>query len=316
MSRYLICGATGFIGRNLAERFGRLFPGRTVGVFHQTPPPEIDGVQWRRADLRQADEVHDLLAEGDVIIQAAATTSGSRDILQKPYIHTTDNAVMNSVLLRAAYERKAARFIFFSCSIMYPPNLGRALSEDDFPGHIEAGSPYFSGGWTKVYLEKMCEFYAGLGRTVHTAIRHSNIYGPHDKYDLDRSHMFGASVAKVMAAGEGGQVKVWGPGTEARDLLYVEDLVDFVVLALRQNSPFELVNVGGGREYQVNEVVEALIRASGKRLIIEHDLSKPHIPINLLLDNTKAAERFGWRPKTSLEEGCRKTVAWYRENLL
>lgn len=310
--RYLICGATGFIGRNVAARFGTLFPGKVTCVYHNASPPEIDGVRWIQADLCKDDQVNSLIRAGDIVIQAAATTSGSKDILERPHIHTTDNAVMNSLLLRACYENSATQFIFFSCPIVYPPYLGRALKEIDCTG--EVGSAHFPSGWTKMYIEKMCEFYSGLGRTRHMVIRHSNCYGPHDKYDLDRSHMYGATVTKVMKAENGGTITVWGPGTEGRDLLYVDDVVDFIVAALQQKNVFDLVNIGCGQAYAVIDVVKTIIKASGKNLRVEHDLSKPHIPSQIWLDCSRALERYGWKPKTSLEEGTRQTLEWFRDN--
>ena len=67
----------------------------------------------------------------------------------------------------------------------------------------EIKSTYFGAGHTKVYLEKMCEFYARFGKTKHTVIRHSNIYGPYDKFDLEKSHVFGATVAKIFNSTDG-----------------------------------------------------------------------------------------------------------------
>ncbi len=310
--RYLICGATGFIGRNVAERLGRMFPGNVTGVYHKTPPSDINGVRWVQADLRDPDQVHALVEKGDVLVQAAATTSGAKDILGRPYIHTTDNAVMNSLLLRACYEKSAAHFLFFSCPIVYPPNLGRSLKETDCTG--EVGPAHFPSAWTKIYIEKMCEFYAGLGRTRHTVVRHSNCYGPYDKFDLVRSHMYGATVTKVMEAKDGGKITVWGPGTEGRDLLYVDDVVDFMVAALGQKTSFDLVNLGCGQAHAVIDVVRTIIQTSGKSLTIEHDLTKPHIPSQIWLDCTHALERYGWKPKTSLAEGTRLTLEWYKKN--
>ena len=69
---------------------------------------------------------------------------------------------------------------------------------------------YFGVGWTKVYLEKLCEFYGRLGRTQYSVLRHSNMYGPYDKYDLDRAHVCGATITKVMEAQD--KISVWGGG--------------------------------------------------------------------------------------------------------
>jgi len=311
MSRIIICGATGFIGRNIAERFGKLFPDNVVGIWHKTPPPEIKGITWLQADLRDSAQVETLFNEGDVVIHTAATIFGAKESLARPYMNVTDNAVMGSIILRACYEKKVAQFIFPSCSIVYPQNHGKALKESD-RSEILPNSPYFGNGNTKVYNEKMCEFYAGLGRTRHLVFRHSNCYGPYDKYDFDRSHMYGATISKVMQAKDDGTISVWGPGTEGRDLLYIDDLVDFVVMSLQQKNSFELVNLGCGYAHPVIDVVKTIIECSGKKLNIEHDLSKPHIPSQIWLDCTKAKELYGWTPKISLKEGTKKTIEWYK----
>lgn len=311
--KILILGATGFIGRNLVERFAGNPELEVHAVRFTRPAYPIADVQWHQADLRRAEDVDRVLSGADIVIQAAATTSGIKDIVTKPYIHTTDNAVMNSLLLRAAYEARVKHFVFFSCTVMHRSSE-RPLTEEDWDANRPMEPGYFASGWTKVYIEKLCEFYAGLGVTRHTVIRHSNVYGPHDKFDLERSHMFGATVTKVMTAGDG-TVTVWGSGEEARDLLYVGDLAEFVERVVeRQQKPFELFNAGGGRAITVNELVEKVIAASGRPLTISHDLAKPTIKTSLSLDCTKANRELGWTPQTTLETGIGRTLAWWREH--
>ena len=187
---------------------------------------------------------------------------------------------MNSILLRECYEQNIEHFVFPSCTVMYQPS-DKALSENDWNGGGEIFPTYFGVGNTKVYIEKMCEFFSRLGRTKHTVMRHSNMYGPYDKYDLERSHMFGATITKVMTS-QNGKVNVWGTGEEARDLLYVDDLVEFVDAAINnQKSDYELFNVGLGKATQVKDVVSKIITHSGKDLEMVHDLSKPTIPTSL-----------------------------------
>ena len=264
-----------------------------------------------RADLRDPAAVNTLVEGVDTIVQAAATTSGSKDIVNSPYLHVTDNAVMNSYLLRAAYDHHVKNFVFFSCTVMYP-SIDRPVKEEDYTGEIIPR--YFGVGSTKVYIEKMCDFYARLGRTRHTVIRHSNIYGPHDKFDLERSHVFGATITKTMLASD--VMNVWGTGEEKRDLLHVSDLMSFIDLCLaRQESPYELLNCGSGQPVSVRELVEKVIKHSGKTLRIEHDLSQPSIPFNLVVDFSKASQLLGWQPRVMIDEGIRDTLAWWRENI-
>lgn len=309
--RVLVCGATGFIGRNAAEALARDSRYEVTGVRFSRPAFAHPAIRFVQADLTRREDVDRLLSDADIVIQAAATTSGAKDIVTRPHIHIADNAVMNSLILRAAFDNNIEHLVFYSCSVMYP-SADEPLAETAFESGGEIHPRYFGAGWTKVYVEKMCEFYARLGRTKFTVIRHSNVYGPHDKYDLEHSHVFGATVAKVMETAED-RIVVWGSGEEKRDLLYVSDLDRFVEQALeRQTAPFEIYNAGMGRAVSVKELVGEIVRASGRGLRIEHDLSKPTIKTALSLDSSKAKRELGWEPCVSLDEGIRLTLDWYR----
>lgn len=312
--KLLICGATGFIGRNLVERFAKL-PEYEVHAHHFNRPSfDIPGVIWHHADLRVREQVEGLLEGVDIVVQAAATTSGAKDITTQPHIHVTDNVVMNSLMLRAAHDLKLKHFIFFSCTVMHQSSPN-PLTEDDWDANKEMLPAYFGAGWTKIYIEKMCEFYARQGETKCTVIRHSNIYGPHDKFDLDKSHVFGATVSKCMTA-DNGVVTVWGNGEEARDFLYVDDLVEFVATVIdKQKAQFGLYNVGSGIAVSIRELVETVIAASQKNLKIEFDRSKPTIDFTLCLDCSKALNDIGWKPKTTLENGIKLTLDWWKTNI-
>lgn len=314
-TKVLILGASGFMGRNITERFYSNPQYEVFTVGHTNVAPYMGHPTFITTDLTIPFNVIDIFSSihPDIVIQAAATTSGSKDIVERPYIHVTDNAVMNSLILRACYEFNVKHFIFLSCGVMYQPgDLPR--KEKDFNESDEIHKTYFGVGWMKVYVEKQCEFYASLGRTKHTVIRHSNTYGPYDKYDLEHSHMFGATVRKVMDAKDGDIITVWGNGEDtARDLIYVSDVVEFITKALqKQITYYELYNVSAGKAFTVKQVVEKIIKVSGKNLTIAYDNSKPSIPTKLALSFDKAFHDFDWYPATSLEEGIQKTLSWYR----
>ena len=315
MKRILICGATGFIGRNILDFYHKKEQYIIRATHFKRPSLSgYEGVEWVEADLRDSEQVRKILKDVDIIMQFAATTTGAKDIVSKPYIHVTDNAVMNSLLLRQAYEYGIEHFVFPSCTIMYQKSA-HALKETDFNPSDEILPFYFGAGYTKVYLEKMCEFYANLGKTKHTVIRHSNMYGPYDKYDLEKSHVTGATITKVMNS-QDGKVNVWGTGEEARDLLYVEDLINFIDLSLnKQKEKYELFNVGYGEGIRIKDLVKKVIEYSGRKLNIVHDLSKPTVPTSLFLDCTKARDKLGWQPNFTLEEGLKKSLKWYEENI-
>jgi len=311
----LICGATGFIGRNLLDYYYNNSEYKIKATYFNRPIVDgYEGVEWINCDLRDPIKVREILKNVDIVLQFAATTTGAKDIISKPYIHVTDNVVINSLILRESFEQGIGHFIFPSCTIMYQKSE-KPIKESDFNPSEDIQPFYFGAGHTKVYLEKMCEFYSRLGKTKHTVIRHSNIYGPHDKYDLEKSHVFGATITKVMESKDG-EVRVWGNGEEKRDLLYVEDLIDFIDLAInKQSSKYELFNVGLGEGIKIKDLVSKIIKISGKKLEVVHDLTKPTVPTSLFLDCNLVKDKLGWIPKHNLEEGIQKTIKWYTENI-
>lgn len=313
----LICGATGFIGRNLLEYFGSNPNQKIRAVYHVRPPFDVSHlraeIEWIKADLRVPEEVEKAMKGVSILIQAAATTSGAKDIVSKPYIHVTDNAVMNSLLLRSAYHQNIDHFIFFSCTVMYQSS-DIALSEKDYNPSNQLHHRYHGVGHTKIYIEKMLEFFSSISGMKTTAIRHSNIYGPHDKFDFERSHVFGATISKVMLADK--KVTVWGTGEEERDLLHVDDLCGFVSSALKnQTEPFRLYNCGLGEKISIRDLVELIISKSGKNLDITHDLAQPSIKTSLVLNCELAKKELSWEPAVTLSEGVERTISWWLENI-
>ena len=312
--KILICGATGFIGRNMVEHFLKRNDMEVIGVFNKRPKYDLPNLKWVKADLNNSVDVSRALDGIDIVIQAAATTSGSKDIVSRPYIHVTDNAVMNSLLFREAFEKKVKHVIFFSCTVMLQSS-DKPQSEEDYDANTDLHPRYFGVGHTKLYMEKMCDFYSRIGETKYTVIRHTNIYGPHDKFDLERSHVFGATITKVLAA-KNGKISVWGTGEEERDLLYVDDLNNFVESALeQQKTPYALYNCGYGSSISIKSLVNKIISISGKDLVIEHDLSQPTIKTSLSLNCSKAEKELGWMPKNSIDDGIAKTIIWWKDNI-
>ena len=217
--KILICGGTGFIGRNLVENLSKNKNFQVYATYNITKKIKIKNVKWIKGDLRKDSFSKKITKNIDVVIQAAATTTGSKDVVMQPFVHVTDNAVMNAYLFRNSYLNKVKHVIFFSCTTMYKSSK-RPIKENNFNPLKDIEPKYFGVATTKVYNENMCDFYSRIGKTKFTAIRHSNIYGPYDKYDLERSHVFGATVTKVMTAKE---IVVWVEGQKS-EILHVDDL--------------------------------------------------------------------------------------------
>jgi hypothetical protein len=161
----------------------------------------------------------------------------------------------------------------------------------------------------------MCEFYSRIGRQKFTVLRHSNIYGPFDKFELEKSHVFGASITKVMTASDG-KIIIWGDGTESRDLLYVKDLIECVDKAISyQSEKFAIFNCGYGSAITVVNLIKKILNIANKKLEIQFDLGKPTIKTSLFLDCNKVKEAIGWKRNTLLDDGIKMTIDWWSENI-
>ena len=313
--KMLICGAEGFIGKNALDHFKDRCD-ITATLFNKTTPKRgvVEGVNYVSIDLRVESEVVDLFESNkfDVVLQTAATTTGAKDVVERPYVHVTDNSVMNSWIFREAMRTKVGHLLFPSCTVMYQPKE-YPQSESDWSATDEIYSAYFGVGNMKVFCEKMCDFYSRIGETKFTAFRHSNVYGPYDKFDLDKCHVVPAFINKVINADK--VLQIWGRGRASRDIIYIDDLIEFIDKCIEnQESKYELYNCGAGQAYPILDLAKIIMNLNDKDLEFEFDVTKPDIPTTVILNCDKAKKDLGWEPKTSVQEGLKKTSEWYIKN--
>lgn len=310
--KVLICGASGFIGRNLFEHLSPKPAYDVYGTYLHNASLNSQKLHphlWR-ADFTDVNSARKLTEGFDCIINAAALTAGLGALDPAEYIPSNNR--INANLIESAYKNKVKQFIFLSCSILYPafdPLPMRELDSDLARIHPK----YRIWAYLKIFGEEMCRFYADIGDTRFTVIRHSNVYGPYDKFDA-RGHVFAATVAKVMNASESEDIIVWGNGQEKRDLIHMSDLARFVELALNYDNRYDIFNVGSGYSITVGELVEKINSFSGRNLSIRYDTSKPTIDADIVLDISKAKEILGWQPEIDIGQGIRQTIDWYLKN--
>lgn len=312
--KILILGASGFIGQNLYLYFKKKNY-KVFGTYLNKPVKNSNKQNIFKCNLANYYEINsisDKIKNIDVIINAAAITSGAKDIINSPHIHVNDNAIINSNITKLSFEKKIKHVIMMSCSVMYPSSL-KKLKETDYQDFQKIYPKYFGGAWMKIFMEKNSEFYSSLKKSKFTIIRHSNTYGPYDKYDLEKSHVFGATIAKTMNAKK--TIKVWGEGTEIRDFLYIDDLCRFIEMAIKkQNNNFEIYNVGSGKGISIKNLVKKVIEKSKKKLEIVYETHQPTLKTNIVLDCSKALKDFNWAAKTTLDDGIVKSINWYIKN--
>lgn len=312
-SKILILGATGFVGRNLAER---LYREGYTNLRNHGFNRKLEGFgESVQGDLRDENFVNEIMEGVDVVFHCAASTSNAVDTIYAPLLHVTPNVIINALTLEKAYKNNIKKFIFLSSSTIYPESNDRAVEESDFI-YESIYKTYYPVGWMKRYAEVLCKMYSEiLVNPMQTVIvRPANLFGPHDKYDLDKCHVTPASIVKIATKLD--PIPVWGDGTEIRDLLYVEDFVEALQVIMEKEEGHEIYNVGSNAGYSVNAVIGILKEIEGIDTPIDYVNNKaPMIPVRLI-NSTKIKEKLGWEAKTSIKEGLEKSINWYKNEYL
>ena len=303
----IVCGGNGFIGYNILEELIKNKNYNVYATFNHKHK-NIKRVKWIKANLLNDKKVNEILKNKDIVIQAAAITTGSKDVITRPYIHVTDNIIMNTLLLRSAYENNVKHFIFFSCTVMY--NSSNKFHTEKSKNIIKENSNYFGVGNMKMYIEKQCLFYSKLKKTKFTILRHSNIYGPYDKFDENTSHVLPNFLNKAL--NEDKKFLIWGNGKSIRDFLYIKDLVECIkVLLKKQKSNFEIFNVGSEKPISITELAKQILLITKKNKVIKY-MNNNYSIDNKIKISTKKIKLLKWKPKHSPEEGIEKTINWYK----
>ncbi len=309
--KVLVCGASGFIGRNVFERLSQWSDMEVFGTYKSR--------FWRNrkllyCDLTHKESVQKALEGMDVVIHAATVTDGLGAIMANPDRYIADNIIMNTLIADTVRANGISQLISLGSSVVYPSKpTPQKETEADLSGiHPQ----YFMGARIKVSMEDLCRYYSQRWSTRFTMIRPANMYGPYDKFDLQRGHVFAATITKVLLANAGDDIVIWGEGKEERDVLYISDLVDFIETAVRSNceSQYDVFNVSSGVAISVSDLVKKIIEISGKKVGIRYDSAKPSLGNQITLDWQKAYTILAWRPKVDLNQGICQTIDWYLKN--
>ncbi|MHB1275907.1 MAG: NAD-dependent epimerase/dehydratase family protein, partial [Candidatus Humimicrobiaceae bacterium] len=260
------------------------------------------------------DDCKKVVKDMDYVFMCAANTSGAAVIASTPLVHVTPNIIMNSQVLEAAYNAKIKKFVWLSSNAAYPPTDDRPVKEEE----MFNGNPYdvyFGVGWMKRYTEILCRLYSEKlkDKMVTVVLRPSNIYGPYDDFDFATSHMMAATIRKVVERHS--PIEVWGTGDDIRDLIYIDDFIESLILAAEKINTYDPLNIGFGKGYSVKEILKILFELENwKNPIVKFNTTKPSmIPVRLI-DTTKAERVIGFKARIDIREGLRRTVEWYKSN--
>jgi len=250
----------------------------------------------------------------EVVIDAAARVGGILANSDYPYNFLMENLQIQNNLIDAAHQYNSKKFIFLGSSCIYPKHAPQPLKEE----YLLTGSLESTNEWyaiAKIAGVKACEAIRKQYGKDFVSLMPTNLYGPHDNFDLKTSHVLPAMIRKFNEAKENNHssVVLWGSGTPMREFLYVDDLADAVVFALENQLKHNLYNVGTGKDITIRELAETIQEIVGHKGSIEWDASKPDGTPRKLLDVSKLKQE-GCEYDIELEEGIKTTYEWFLDN--
>ena len=300
--RVMVTGGAGFLGSSVVKRL------------HAAGATQVFVPRSAEYDLRTHDGVTRALADGrpELIIHLAAVVGGIGANRANPGRFFYENAIMGLELMEQARLAGVAKFVGVGTVCSYPKFTPVPFHEDDLWGGYpeETNAPY---GLAKKMLLVQGQAYRDQYGFDAIHLLPVNLYGPGDNFDEASSHVIPALIKKCLDARDRGDdfIEVWGTGSASRELLYVDDAANGIVLAGELYDSPDPVNLGVGHELTIKDLVTLIARLSGFRGELRWDASKPDGQPRRALDTSRARERFGFKAGTSFEEGLQRTIDWY-----
>ena len=286
-------------------------------ILSQKGYTNLIGKSSKELDLRNQEAVKTFIAteKPDVIIDAAAKVGGILANNNYPYQFIMENMQIQNNLIDTAMQFGIEKFIFLGSSCIYPKLAPQPLKEEYLlTDTLEPTNEWYA--IAKITGVKACEAIRKQFGKDFVSLMPTNLYGTHDNFDLNSSHVLPAMIRKFHEAkfNNNAAVTLWGSGTPMREFLFVDDMAESVVFALENRLPEYLYNVGTGEDLTIKELAETIQKITGHQGEIVWDASKPDGTPRKLMDVSKM-HQLGWKHKVNLEEGIQKTYNWFLENI-
>ena len=303
-AKIYIAGHSGLVGTALCERL----TSEGYSNFLLKRSSEVD--------LRQQSAVNELFQteKPEYVILLAAKVGGilANDTYSAEFIY--DNLMIESNVINAAHTIGVEKLLFMGSSCIYPKLVPQPMKEEYLlSGPLEPTNDAYAVA--KIAGIKLCQAYRKQYGDNFIAVMPTNLYGPHDNFDLENSHVLPALIRKFHEAKINNQenVTLWGTGSPKREFLYTEDLADALIFLMQNYDDAEIVNIGVGQDISIKELAGLIKEITGYKGTIEWDTSKPDGTPRKLLDVSQI-NSLGWQAKTSLKQGITETYQWFVSN--
>jgi GDP-L-fucose synthase len=303
--KILVTGGAGFLGQEVVAQL----------IAQGADREQIMIPRSREYDLCQMPNCQKVVEGQDLIIHLAAHVGGIGLNQIKPAELFYDNLMMGTQLIHAAYQAKVAKFVCVGTICAYPKFTPVPFKEEDlWNGYPEeTNAPY---GVAKKALLVQLQAYRQQYGFNGIYVLPVNLYGPNDNFNPASSHVIPALIRKVYEAQQRGDqtLPVWGDGSPTREFIYAEDAARGIVAAAIGYDQPDPVNLGTNMEISIKDLIETICDLMGYQGELVWETDKPNGQPRRCLDTQKAEEYFGFKATTSLRDGLKATIDWYRQN--
>ena len=300
----LVTGGSGFLGS------------RIVSLLKNRGANNIIISHSKENDLRLKESCSNITKNVDIVFHVAAKVGGIGFNQEKPAELFYDNLMMGTNLMEESRKNGVEKFIALGTICSYPKFTPLPFVEDNiWNGYPEeTNAPY---GLAKKMLLVQSQAYFQQYNFNSIVVFPTNLYGPKDNFSEDSSHVIPALIKKVLVAKNTDKKKItlWGDGSPSRDFLYVDDAAEGIILAGEKYNNNEPINLGTSEEITIKELIEKIQKIMNTELEIEWELEKPNGQPRRSVSFEKAKNEIGFYPKINLEEGLRRTINWYEQEI-
>jgi len=299
----LVAGGSGLVGSAVVRELTRI-------------NQKVVGISSKDVNLLDRGSTFSFIKDlrPSVIIDAAAKVGGIGGNNAYPVEFLSENLQIQCNLMDAAHEFKVKNFVFLASSCIYPRECPQPIKEEFvMTGKLEDSNSAYA--MAKLSGMELIKSYRKEYGYKWISVMPTNIYGPHDNFDLETSHVFPALVRKFLDAKESNtkSITLWGSGRPKREFLHTDDLAKAILICLESYDSDEQINIGTGIDITIKDLAEKISKHTGYTGKLIWDETKLDGTPRKVLEISKIS-KMGWKPEISIDEGIKSTLTWYQKN--